>query len=354
MRPIALLIATLLWGEDAKFDVQSRLVMVPVTITDAKGRRIDDLDSSSFVVLDNGRSRQITVDNLTTGVAPIALVVVVQSSGISAAALEKVKKIGSMIQPLITGERGCAAVMTFDDKLRWLQSCTGDPDLIASAFGHIQEGAPKSARMLDAIDEAIDHLRPRPNARRVLLLISEARDRGSENDLKSVVVTAQAAGVAIYAITYSAFKTGLTSKTAPLPDPPREYPERPRSVRTEPLSPHGRVPIPPPEYRVDVLGGIGELARLGKVKTTDVLARRTGGTALSFTRLKGLESAVEKLGGELHSQYVLSFIPTDADPGYHELQVKVPSMPGLQIRGRPAYWAPEKPAVPNEGPARSK
>jgi VWFA-related protein len=209
--------AALLNGQEPSFDVQSRLVMVPTTVTDKKGRSIDALDVSSFVLLDNGRVRRITVDTLATGVAPIALVVAVQSSGISAAALEKVRKIGSMIQPLVTGERGCAALLAFDERLQWLQECTNDPDLLARAFQQLGTGEPKQARMLDAVNEAIDRLRRRENARRVLLLISESRDRGSETALEPILVDARAAGVTIYAVTYSAVKTGFTSKTAPLP-----------------------------------------------------------------------------------------------------------------------------------------
>jgi VWFA-related protein len=341
-----LLAAAFLHGQEPSFDVQSRLVMVPTTVTDKKGRNIDTLDASTFMLLDNGRPLQVTVDTLATGVAPIALVVAVQSSGISAAALEKVRKIGSMIQPVVTGERGCAALLAFDGRLKWLQECTNDPDLLARAFQQLGTGEPKQARMLDAVSEAVERLRGRENARRVLLLISESRDRGSETALEAVLVDARAAGVIIYAVTYSAMKTGFTSKTAPLPDPPREYPERPQSTRTEPQSAHGRVPIPPPEYRVDILGGIGELARLGKNKTTEALTNGTGGSTFSFARQTGLESAIEKFGTELHSQYLLTFIPHDAEPGYHRLEVQIPARPELRIRARPGYWAAQKAALP--------
>jgi hypothetical protein len=96
-----------------QFGVQSRLVLVPATVTDAKGRSLDTLEPSDFLVLDNGRPQKATVDSIATGVAPIALVVAIQASGISKAALEKVRKVGAMIEPFVTGDRGCAAVMAF-------------------------------------------------------------------------------------------------------------------------------------------------------------------------------------------------------------------------------------------------
>jgi VWFA-related protein len=337
--PVPLICATLLFGQDPAFNVESRLVMVPVTVTDKKGRSIEGLEATDFVLQDNGRPQPVVVDSFATGVAPIALVVAVQSSGISAAVVEKVQKIGSMIQPLITGDRGCAALVAFDEQVHWLAECTKDAGVLARAFARLQPGEEKSARMLDAVHESIERLRKRPKVRRVLLLISESRDRNSETQLASVVMSAQAAGVMVYAVTYSAFKTAFTSKSNTAPDPPREYPERPRSTRTEPLTPWGRVPVPPPEQRVDILGGIGELGRLGKTKDTESLTQDTGGATFSFARQKGLETAIEKLGAELHSQYVLSFTPVNPEPGYHRLEVRIPRDRKLRIRARPAYWS---------------
>ncbi|HYI94371.1 MAG TPA: VWA domain-containing protein [Bryobacteraceae bacterium] len=339
---VLLIVATFLPAEDPTFQTQSRLVIVPTVVTDEKGRSINELDSASFIVFDNGRPRRIAVDTLATGVASIALVIAVQSSGISGAALEKVQRIGSMIQPLVTGERGCAGLLSFDEAVHWLQECTKDADLLVRAFSQLRTGESKTGRMLDAVDAAVDHLRHLPNLRRVLLLISESRDRGSESELENILLDAQAAGVTVYAITYSSFKTGFTSKTAPPPDPPREDPRRPQSTRTEPLTAQGRAPIPPAASRVDVLGGIGELARMGKEKTTEVLSRGTGGTTFSFVRQTGLESAIEKLGAELHSQYLLSFMPPHDEPGYHLLEVRIPARPKLRIRARPGYWKAEK------------
>lgn len=78
---LALAAALSVCAQQPRFDVESRLVLVPVTVTDPKGRSVDDLDASEFVVLDNGLPVKAAVDTFTTGVAPIALMVVVQSSG---------------------------------------------------------------------------------------------------------------------------------------------------------------------------------------------------------------------------------------------------------------------------------
>jgi hypothetical protein len=62
--------------------------------------------------------------------------------------------------------------------------------------------------------------------------------------------------------------------------------------------------MPPAEERVDILSGIGELVRLGKTNATQALTKGTGGVTFPFTRLIGLEEAIQKLGAELQSQYL--------------------------------------------------
>jgi VWFA-related protein len=339
-------------GQEPHFDVRSRLVLVPAVVTDLKGRSIDGLAAPDFLLFDNGQPQIPTVDTIDTGVAPIALVIAVQSSGISAAVLEKVRKIGTMIQPLITGDRGCAGLVSFDQRVVWLQDCTKETDALERAFHELRPvlrpGEEKEGRMLDAVQSAVEHLRRRPNARRVLLLISESRDRGSETALDVAVVAAQSAGVTVYAATYSAIKTAFTSKL-PVSQPRRPLkPKTPNdALGTVNANPPGRnnpwTKIPPPEQQVDPVAGIGELARLRKTNATEVLAKSTGGTTFPFTRQKALEEAIEKLGAELHMQYVLSFVPEpSAAPAWHTIEVRLARPSEFRIRARPGYWPAEQ------------
>jgi VWFA-related protein len=349
---LAVSLTASLAAQESRFDVRSRLVIVPVTVTDVKGRSIDGLEASDFLLFDNGLPQKVNVDTMDTGVAPVALIIAVQSSGISAAVLEKVQKIGAMIQPLITGDRGCAGLVSFDERVRWLQDCTTDPDALDRAFDELRPmlrpGEDKEARMLDAVQSAVEHLRRRPNARRVLLLISESRDRGSETALDVDTVAAQSAGVTVYAATYSALKTAFTSKL-PVSQPRR--PLKPRQPSDELGTLNGNPPgrnnpwpkTPPAEQQVDALGGIGELARLYKTNATEVLTKGTGGTIFPFTRQKALAEAIEKLGAELHMQFVVSFVPEVSAPGYHTLEVRLGRPGESRIRARPGYWSMDPP-----------
>jgi VWFA-related protein len=341
------LLAISLAAQEPHFDVGSRLVLVPVTVTDRKGHSIYGLETADFRLYDNGRRQVASVDTIDTGVAPVALVVAIQSSGISAAVLDKVRGVGSMIQPLITGERGSAAVMSFADQVVWMQDWTKDPDALDRAFHAVRPvlrpGEEKAAHMLDAVQLAVERLRAQPNTRRVLFLISESKDRGSRTALKVAATAAQSAGVTVYAATYSAYKTAFASKepvTRPhTPVKPQTPLDEMGSVDGAPPDRYGERRIPPPEQQVDVLGAIAELARIGETSTAEALAKGTGGAIIPFTRQKALEQAIGKLGAELGRQYVISFVPEGSAPGYHTIHVHVTRPGEFQIRARPGYWA---------------
>ena len=341
MRFVSLLtLAAVLFAQGPRFEVQSRVVLVPAAVSDRKGKILEGLQSSDFVVLDNARPQQAVVDSFATGVAPVALVVAVQASGISEPALQKIRKVGAMIQPLITGDRGCGALLQFSDEVQWLQECTKDVAALSSAFDRLSSGDHKSARMIDAVRDAVDRLKQGANFRRVILLISESRDRGSQTDLEAAIVAANAADVTVYALTYSAFKMGWATKGASREEMESSSIYAPGSPPPTP----DRYPRPTPtEQRVDILGGIQEATRLANDNVTDALTRSTGGYVFSFTRQKGLEESIQKLGTELQTQYVLSFRPEAATVGFHKLEVRVRARKDVQVRSRPGYWITEGP-----------
>src|SRR5262249_40856644 len=274
----------------------------------------DGLQQEDFILDDDGQEqKQVRLDTSDTVLAPVAMVVAIQSSGVSEPALARIHRVGAMIQPLVAGERGEAAGLTYDSEVGTPQQFTRD-----SAFlpGALEAGEPrpiKSAKLVDAVIEGVHLLEPRPeNYRRIMLILGESRDRGSKAKLDKAVEAAQRAGVALYPITYSAQKTAWIAKPSDAPP----LPEGP-----------------------DYVGAITEIGRLTTPNAAELFARATGGRHLSFTRLQGLEQALTRLGDEVHSQYLLSFVAMESkNKGYHHISVEVRSHPGSVVRARPGYW----------------
>ena len=297
------------------------LVLAPVTVTDRKGNLIDGLTADDFRLTDEGAPQKIRMDTSDTVLAPVSLVVLIQASGISAPALARIERVGGLIKPLVIGERGQAAVIEFDDELRLRTDFTADSGAIRAAFEGTRSRSIRTARLIDAVAEGVRMLDTRAaNHRRVLLILSESRDRGSKMKLAEAVELAQRAGVVVYPATYSVQASTFASSA-------RDAPSMPAQNDT-----------------VDILGGAVELARIGKANVADTLARATGGRHLSFVTAGGLENVISRAGEEIHSQYLLSFAPAQRDTvhdkpaRFHQIQVTVPSRPDAVIRVRQGYW----------------
>src|SRR3954463_14615247 len=75
------------------------LVLLPVTVTDEKGKFIDGLTAEDFAVSDEDKKQEIRLDTPDTLVSPISLVIAIQTSSISASALAKIQEVGSLVRP---------------------------------------------------------------------------------------------------------------------------------------------------------------------------------------------------------------------------------------------------------------
>jgi len=211
-------------------------------------------------------------------------------------------------------------------RINWMQDFTSDDDKIRYAVKNLKPGSMGEARMLDAIVEVADRMQQR-KGRKMLVLISETRDRGSETKFQQAMEAVERQGIQVFAAHYSAYATSFMAKPKDLP----ELPPAPDS--DDPEDP----PNPPPT--VDFLAMIFEAARLGKTNAVQALTQVTGGSDYPFAKERGIENAIEKLGGEVHNQYILSFPQRKKAAGMHRIDVLVPNHTDLLIRSRRTYWA---------------
>src|SRR5574338_565669 len=84
----------------------------------AKGDYVHALEAEDFALFADGKPVAFDLD---FSFVPISLVVVAENCGDCGAAIKKVRKVGVMLLPLITGERGEAALVTYSDTARVVQ-----------------------------------------------------------------------------------------------------------------------------------------------------------------------------------------------------------------------------------------
>jgi VWFA-related protein len=337
----------------AKISAHVTLVNTPVTVRDANGAMLHDLDEKDFVITDNGVPQKIT--HFDVGGDPVSLAILVETSSRIDSFLPQLRKTGILLSEQVMGPEAEAAVIGFDDSLKTLQGFTRSHDAIEAAFSGLKTGE-SGVCLFDAMSAGVEMLsgRRRPTketpvpGRRVLLIISEALDTGSDARLGEVLRRAQLENVTIFSVGLSTTRAELQSK--------------PRENAPTPITPPGTYGMPGPPGTVPTPGAGNnqgfDLVALAQVlvehtksaatkHSLEVGAVATGGGYYSTYKGRSIESAIDEIGGELHSQYMISYEPKSRsedsqDFGYHQISVSLVAdkAPGKKITTRPGYYIP--------------
>ena len=123
---IALLSAGIgLWAQEElptrTFIVGTTEILVPVTVKNSSGMYVSGLEERDFRLYDNDKIQDI---NLDVSYTPVSLVVAIQRNSRTEAVLPAIRRIGSMLEALVVGEQGEAAIIAFNHKIKVLQDWT--------------------------------------------------------------------------------------------------------------------------------------------------------------------------------------------------------------------------------------
>jgi len=200
---------------------------------------------------------------------------------------------------------------------------TANGDEIKAAFAKLKAGSSQH-HLDDAAMEGVRLLKNRgKDHRRILVLISETRDKGSAVNPRDVLTEVEFANVQVYPVEMNHFINQLTTQAEP---------NRPKAT-----PPEGRNALPMGILQTgttDAQTNMGNWAPVfpeifALVKgvfiqnSLEVYSQFSGGREQDFVGLSGLEEAVSQIGEELHSQYLLTFSPTNKKGGYHPITVNV-------------------------------
>ncbi len=324
--------------ETTLFRASVRNITAPVTVLDKTGAIVDGIEGGRFHLYDDGKPQDIHVD---VSVQPISVVIAVEQSDRVDAVLSQIHRIGPMIQPIVTGDNGEAAVISFDSRIQLKQDFTNNPDLLEKAIQGIHSGNTPS-RMIDSVERGVQMLKGRPaSRRRIILLISETRDVSSEARLRETLIAAQLNNVTVYTVDISRIVTSLTTKQQPPavdPMPPAGY----SLPGGRPSTPTTTDQLYQPGNRAEFVPLLKELylgtKRIFVENPAQVFTDGTGGAQFTFKKERGLEDAIAALGREIHSQYLITYAPNDSNiDGFHQIRVDV-DLPDLIVRTRPGYF----------------
>jgi len=299
-------------GDEDVIKIDTDLVLVEVSVTDAQGRPVPGLRAEDFKLYDDGEERKIafvSAGRREGSERPVAVVFAVDVSGSMTA--EEMVKLQSAVRAFadrLAGPTALFALMSFGMRSKVHTSFTSDRVRLRRALEQLgRERNGLSTHTYDAVDDAVRLLvrqaprtRDRRLMRRAVVVITDGFPVGDTVSPATVIERANEAEVSVYTVTLPSFSR-LVASASP-----------------------GRTPLPTP---LDVSG----------------LAERTGG-ANFYAVGDDYEPLFRALAEEVTSTYVLAFYPPEEkrrDGRSHALRVEGPR--GLFVRqNRTEYRGGEK------------
>ena len=287
---------------DLEEGVTSRVVRVPVTVLDKKGKPVTGLSKGDFLVTEEKRPVQFDLlgELKELEKLPIYVGVLMDTSSSTSGKLGFEKEAAKNFLYTVTRTRKDeAAFATFDDEVNLRQDFTKDMDLLEHAIDNVKKPGTQTS-LYDAVWQFCDEkMRGVNSPRRALVVITDGDDTYSRARLEDAISIAQKTDTIIFAIST---KGGFTGSAVP-------------GVEAGTVKDSGD-------------------------KELDKMSGETGGRAFFTGDMLALERAFKKIGEELRSQYLITYRPEGPfDGGYRRIEVKVASGDGYKVNAKRGYTA---------------
>ncbi|HJQ70952.1 MAG TPA: VWA domain-containing protein [Blastocatellia bacterium] len=282
--------------QEEAISLGSRLVLVPLSASDATGQPVKDLKAEDVVIEEEGKPQQVVVLG-EPGKTPIDIALLFDLSASvhdqfvfqQRAATQFIKDVLKPGDALSIFSIGIVPKMI-------KERTTNGEEAIASVM-QLQPLKEPTA-FFDSVVEAATYLEKTAasDSRRVLIVISD----GDENYSK---------------------KHGLN-------DALREIQKRDCLFYS--INPSGE------GIRLNVISLKGQ-------NNLNAMASQTGGLAFNLVRMETLDLVFRQIAQELQAQYLFGYYSSDErrDGGFRRLAVRVPKRSDLRIRTRQGYYAPK-------------
>ena len=307
------------------FTSEVKEVLVPVTVTDERGRFVSNLDAKDFKIYDEGKEQRIDYFSRERSQPVVVGFLLDMSNGMRIHWKTYQDAVIELIQGLLPGDKKYNGyLITYGNEAEVVVNTTNDPEKMVQKIQSFKPGG--GAALFDAIYKACTTrslIQGEPyEPRRVIVIIGDGHDTASKRGLNEVLELAQRNLVTIYAVSTAAFGfktdgeqnlTALTEQTG------------------------GRVETPLNNLYQDVSGYLSTPSDEGNY----AYKVGTGGYAAEIS--SGIIRAVGHIAGEVTTQYIIRYIPDTSGQkvstkDFRRIRVTVPSLPNVKIRYRTGYY----------------
>jgi len=307
----------------APIKVSVNEVIVPVTVTDEKGRFVSNLTRDDFKIFDENKEQKIDFFSHEQS-QPIVVGFLIDTSNGMMIHWDKYKEAATeLMLNLLPGDRKYSGyLISYGNTPELIADTSSDSEKMVTKMSRIKPGG--GSALFDAIYMACTSrktINGEPyEPRRFVVVIGDGHDTASKKSLKEVIEIAQRNLVTIYAMSTLAFGfhtdgeedlTALTAETG------------------------GKVETPLNNAYKDVAGYLSQPSDAGNY----ALTVGTGGYTAEIS--SAIFRSVASLSGDITSQYILRYTPDVGAASearqFRRIKVAV-NLPGVELRYRNGYY----------------
>ena len=303
-------------GETPTISVSVNLIKVPISVFDANGNMVDDLQREDFRIWEDQAQQEIRSFGIDRN--PVSVVLVVDTSMSGKSELKKIKEAAEdFADALSPGDS--ISLISFDDEVYKVLDWTQDKKKVRKALGKLRPGF--RTALYDAMVVASQDQLENIEGRKAIILLTDSLDNQSRSNFKNASLSIVDSQASLY----------IVSKTAIV----REQAKH--------------------ERRVQILDGIykrlfGDDAdyideffekREAEMKS---LAEQTGGRCFfpgDYDQIRGVYSEVAQ---ELKSKHYLTYVSNQEmhQNSYHRIAIEYMKPASKIIYRKGYYYEPER------------
>jgi VWFA-related protein len=307
--------------QQSNIKVQVNEVIVPVTVTDEKGRFVSDLDQKDFRIFDEGKEQRIQFFTRERN-QPVVVGFLIDLSNASRLHWKNYQDAAiELVLNLLPGDKKFSGYLIgYANTADLMVNTTQDSEPIVEKLRKLKPGG--GSALYDSIYMACTNrklVQGEPfEPRRVLVVIGDGHDNSSKHTLAEALEVAQRNLVTIYGVSTVAF--GFANE------------DEKNLIRLAEET-GGRVEYPLQNVYADVSGYLSTPSDEGNY----ALKVGTGGYASALAN--GMFKAISNVAGEVTTQYILRYIPDgeESKKPFRSLNVKV-DLPNVKVRARKGYY----------------
>ncbi|MEQ1644320.1 MAG: VWA domain-containing protein [Pyrinomonadaceae bacterium] len=302
---------------DETIKIDTRLVSVPVVVSDRNGRYVPNLTRDDFTIIQDGVPQRI--DFFATNEEPLTLALLIDTSQSTRPVLDDIKDSArSLVKLLRPHDR--AMIVAFDYTTHVLCTLTSDTRELRKAID--QAEIPRGivgTTLREAAFQTIENIFRPIKGRKAVIILTDGKDFGSRIAADDLLNSLEESDTLVYSVMFKTDEQNSFRRTT--------FPERGiYGRRFPPRNPAAR-------RRIERMAQMNRDAEEYLRQMADLTAGRF------FASADGkLKEVFESIIKELRLQYRLGFYPPDdkAQGAFHEIKVKV-TRPETVVRARNGY-----------------